>query len=529
MPAGTLIQGDVGDQDATVLIIDDDAEILEALTAVLEVDAPGIEVVSASNLDEAYLALEERGPDLVLIDISLGAQNGLDVLPFIRKRYPDMICIMMTAHRDVEYAAKAIRNGADDYLHKPLDPLAFLNTINGYLEQQRVARKTAEVEARYRAMFEQTFQMVFLLDVEGNILEVNNTALNFRQEQKANIVGKPFWSAPWFNKTGLTARESLQLYFQQALVGKTIRSEVRIVDINGRNRTFDISLKPVLSGNGRVQYVLAEARDVTDYRETQEKLLELTDTLENRISERTAEADRARIEAQRASAAKSDFLARMSHELRTPMNAVLGFSQLLDSGSAGELTEEQKEMVGEVLGAGRHLLELIEELLNLSKIESGDFNIELHAMDIASVVKSSVSMLMPDILERGLVIEDRVSTMDAVVLADELRAREIMINLLSNAVKYNREGGRIDIRAETPERDMFRVIVEDSGPGIAEKDFPRVFEPFDRIDQDYKTVGSGIGLAVSRKLAEKMGGSLGFDSTEGVGSRFWVDFRRSEQ
>lgn len=516
-----------GESTSTILVVDDDPEVLEALEAMLALESPTYRIVTANSLNSAHDAIDRYKPDLSIIDITLGSNNGLDILPFIRKRYPDMVCIILTAHRDVEFAAKAIRAGANDYLHKPLDPVSFLATVKQYLEQQVMARKTAEIEARYKAVFQQTFQMTVLADPDGNILEINDTALGFGKGDRDKAMGKPFWQAPALSRVAPATKETLQMFFKQAAKGKTVRSEVRMDDLDGNRHMFDFSFKPVLDSANQIQFILLEARDVTDYRQAQEQLMELTENLESKIVERTSELNQAMVEAERANKAKSDFLARMSHELRTPLNAVLGFSQLLETGAAGSLTPEQQGMINEITGAGLHLLDLIEEVLDFSRIESGEFSVDITRIDLQATINSTISMIMPELMQRDLRIANNIKPVPIYILADDLRVKEILINLLSNAIKYNKPGGKVIVDILPAGEKHVRVQIEDTGIGINPEDYKRVFEPFDRIDQDYKTTGSGIGLSVSRKMAERMGASIGFDSTLGEGSRFWVEFRQA--
>ena len=512
---------------STILIIDDDPDIIESLTAVFELElGEKNRIVSSDNLDEAYSMVDSHRPDLALIDITVGAQSGLEIVPFIKKRYPDMVCIIMTAHRDVNYAATAVRVGADDYLHKPLEPMQLLTTVNHYLAQQKIARKTEEIESRFRAVFAQTFQMIFLLDHQGNIVEVNDTALNFRRVRRQEVVDKLFSAAPWFNKSSQAAREVLDLLLKQALKGDTIRSEIAIEDLNSVKRVFDLSMKPILDSRKAVQYVICEARDMTDYREAQNRLIDATEKLEETVAARTRAAIQAKEEAQLANQAKSEFLARMSHELRTPMNAVLGFAQLLEAGTDGELSGDQQEMVGEIMHAGQHLLSLINEILDLSKIEAGSYSVQLSTLDAAETVSEVLSMVRATAAERRVELRNKISATGPVLVeADHMRLKQVLLNLLSNAIKYNVPEGRVDVSISFPGKAVCRIEVKDTGQGIAEEHHSRVFTPFDRLEEGYGSEGIGIGLAVSKKLAELMGGNLGFSSEKEVGSNFWIELK----
>jgi signal transduction histidine kinase/CheY-like chemotaxis protein len=235
--------------------------------------------------------------------------------------------------------------------------------------------------------------------------------------------------------------------------------------------------------------------------------------LEGRVAERTDAANR-------ANQAKSEFLSRMSHELRTPLNAVLGFAQLLE---LGRLDERQRESVVRILAAGRHLLGLINEVLEISRIEAGRLHLTLEPLPVAEVVRSAIDLVRPLAAARGIALRMDEPLDRRHVQADRQRLQQVLLNLLSNGVKYNREGGQVTV-ACAPATGPVEIRVTDTGRGIAAEDLARLFTPFERLGAESGTVeGTGLGLAVSRQLAEAMSGAIRVDSTPGVGSTFTLE------
>ena len=227
--------------------------------------------------------------------------------------------------------------------------------------------------------------------------------------------------------------------------------------------------------------------------------------------------------AERANAAKSEFLSRMSHELRTPLNAILGFGQLLEMDPAHPLSELQTDNLKEILYAGNHLLELINEILDLSRIESGRLDIVLENISVAPLVNACISQLQPQAMQANIHINIDISP-DYMVQGDLLRLREVISNLLSNAIKYNRKGGDVFISCRPTEDQHINISVRDTGRGIDAAAMPRLFKPFERMESAYDGIdGTGIGLALAKKLVEAMNGKIGVESKQGSGSTFWFE------
>ena len=229
------------------------------------------------------------------------------------------------------------------------------------------------------------------------------------------------------------------------------------------------------------------------------------------------------ISAEKANLAKSDFLSSMSHELRSPLNAILGFAQLMDSGTPLP-TPSQKESIDQILHAGWYLLELINEILDLSLIESGKLSLSSEPMSLTEVLDDCHSMIEPQARNSGIRLTFTTATCELFVHADRTRVKQVLINLLSNAIKYNNTGGAVEVVSEARTTGRIRVSFRDTGRGLSGEEIAQLFQPFNRLGQEAgPEEGTGIGLVVSKRLVELMGGSIGVESEVGVGSVFWIE------
>ncbi len=245
---------------------------------------------------------------------------------------------------------------------------------------------------------------------------------------------------------------------------------------------------------------------------------------------RLADAERAREIAEAANLAKSEFLSRMSHELRTPLNAMLGFAQLLELDQNHPLPAAQRPWVAQIQSAGWHLLDMINDVLDLSRIESGTLNLQPDRLDLRDVIAAALPLLEHDARRRNLQVTQDVPDDAARVIGDSTRVKQILINLLSNAVKYNSDGGRIHVTARCVHNDNVELVVSDTGLGMTAQQLEQLFQPFNRLGRERSAMeGTGIGLVISQRLAELMGGSLRARSTAGAGSSFILTLPRADR
>lgn len=274
------------------------------------------------------------------------------------------------------------------------------------------------------------------------------------------------------------------------------------------------------------------ARQAEERKIAQQEVMRLNADLERRVRERTAELECTNRElelatsaAEEANRAKSAFLSSMSHELRTPLNAILGFAEIMVTDSMPTTLAQKKEFTNHILKAGRHLLTLINEILDLAKVESGAMTLSLEPVAIAEVMQECRAMIEPLAQQRDI---QAIFPKDAgrAVIADRTRLKQVLLNLLSNAVKYNRASGAVAVECEPIDAERVRISVRDTGVGLSPVQLAGLFQPFNRLGQEAGLVeGTGIGLVVTKRLVELMGGTIGVSSTSGIGSLFWIELR----
>ena len=305
-------------------------------------------------------------------------------------------------------------------------------------------------------------------------------------------------------------------YLHKPVNAAVLRSKVAVfAELHRMNRECSIANRALLS-------------EVTERRRAEDRLQQLNETLELRVAERTqvlrattAALELAKVAAEKANLAKSEFLSSMSHEFRTPLHAIIGYTQLIE-GEA--LSPEQKTRLEQVIKAGWHLLELISGILDFSQIESGKLPLSLEPTLLRAILLEGLAMIEPQAQKRGasvkvLPYDDSVS-----VQADPLRLRQVLLNLLSNAVKYGGEDGMVSVAACTVSPERIRISVKDCGLGLSADKVDMLFQPFNRAGHEFgREEGAGIGLALCKRLVEAMGGNIGVDSTPGIGSVFWFE------
>jgi PAS domain S-box-containing protein len=298
-------------------------------------------------------------------------------------------------------------------------------------------------------------------------------------------------------------------YVAKAKEGIAAAAEFRIIRPDGDVRWVRATTNPVADSDGVVRRTATTGQDITDRKQA------------DAVRQQAVEAQQRAESLARANAAKNDFLARMSHELRTPLNAVLGFAQLLD---LDDLTDDQHAAVRQISKGGKHLVELIDDVLDIAKIEKDQLDLSIEAFPLSAVITDTVQLIRPlaDAARVRLEYQDE-NTTDRYVLVDQRRLRQVLLNLLSNAIKYNRPAGRVSISTALSEHGQVAIAVTDTGLGIRSDQLPRLFTPFDRLGAEATGIeGTGVGLALSRRLMLMMGGDLTAVSQEGSGSTFTV-------
>lgn len=421
--------------------------------------------------------------------------------------FGDMAIGLEKSFRELSHSHEALERGINERTHE-------LHEINRQLEVEIAERKQFEEKLAERALtLEETMEeleaqkfaldqhsIVAITDPAGKIVYANDRFCEVSQYSREELLGQDHRLL----NSGYHPHEFFNRMWATIARGEVWRGEIRNRKKDGSFYWVDTTIVPFLDAARKpYQYVVIRT-DITASKRAGQELL------------------RAKEEAEQANRAKSEFLSRMSHELRTPLNAILGFAQLMEY---EPLSPSQSASVKHIIRAGWHQLALVNEVLDLARIEAGRMQLHRERVMLAQAVQECIDLVSPLSSERRLKIENHVPACgECFVWADPTRLKQVLINLLSNAIKYNREGGTITLTCQHSAPGRQRVSVTDTGPGIPADKLDELFVPFNRLDADKSQIqGTGVGLAVAKRLVELMGGEIGVESRLDEGSTFWLD------
>jgi len=454
-------------------------------------------IVRAKALSEELKTTIAPGFEALVFKASREIEDIYE-LTYIRKdgsRFPAVVSV--TALRDDGDAIIGyLLIGTDNTARKQVEA-----------EQKKLDQRLRDQQFYTRSLIESHMDALVITDPLGIISDANRQMETLTGCTRDELIGAPF-------KNYFTDSERAEAAIKLVLREKKITDyELAVRDRDGKTTDVSYNATTFYDRDRVLQGVFAAARDVTERQLSQQSLQRTNVDLEV-----------AKLAAEKANLAKSDFLSSMSHELRSPLNAILGFAQLMESASPPP-SDSQQEGIAQILQAGWHLLKLINEILDLSVIEAGKVVLSTEPVSLAEVLSECQAMLEPEAQQRGLSMTFPSFDHPVFVSGDRTRLKQVVINLLSNAIKYNTVSGTVVVAcsARTPERT--RISVTDTGAGLSPEKLAMLYQPFNRLGQEAVggVAGTGIGLVVTKRLVELMGGELGVESTVGAGSVFWFE------
>jgi len=533
-----------------ILVVDDSTANLQFLMNLLT--EQGYTVYPASSGELAMEFVQSILPDLILLDIKMPGMDGYEVCRRLQadERTRPIPIIFLSALEDEHDKVKGFQAGGVDYITKPFHPEEMLARVKIHLRlrelteklEQEVSERTKDLmianqrlqdeiadrkhkeealresEEKYRRIVDTATEGVWALGSDTMTTFVNIRMAEMLGCSCEEMIGRPltdfmFEEDIFDHKKKMEARRK----------GMAERYERRFRRKDGEAVWTLASAAPIFDAEHHFNGSFAMVADITERKRAEDELRRYKEHLEEQVLQRTADLVRARNEAEAANKAKSVFLANMSHELRTPLNAILGFSNMLFRDPL--LSQVQHDNLEIIMRSGEHLLQLINDVLEIAKIEAGKQQLEISPFDLRAMMREVTDMMQIRAQQKGLWLRLEFTTeFPHYVKGDEGRLRQILVNLVGNAVKFTEQGGVI-IRVRIRQNSLLHLLieVEDTGPGINTENVERVFKPFVQLAKGGEQKGTGLGLTIARQFVEMMGGHISVESEMGRGSLFRVE------
>lgn len=493
-----------------VLIVDDEPSVAECYAAILR--TINIEVECLLDPLEIFDSLERFEPELILMDIMMPGCDGLELAAVIRQddNYNQIPVVFLSADDDLGKRMAAMNLGGDEFVSKPADTNYLKSVVLARVKRKRSVEglnqtlQTTMRESEYMRVAMNHHVILSIADVNGNITFVNDKFCEVSGYQPDELLGGNYHIVKSNEHDSSFFRE----IWNTITRGLVWQGEVCNRCKAGSHYWVECTIVPFLDAESQPYQYISVCTDVTHMKEAEEVLTAARDV------------------AEQASQAKTEFISHMSHELRTPLNAILGYAQLFDYDHG--MNARQRKSAQEIYRAGQHLLSLVNDVLELSRIEAGCLELEIEGVALSELIEECRHLIMPQMEARE--IKFQVNSCEQVVRADYTRLKQVLLNLLSNAIKYNRQGGVIRVNCQNCDDGIAQVSISDDGSGISQDKLSQLFQPFNRLGEEMGEVeGAGVGLALSKRLIEMMGGEISVDSKLGVGCTFSLKIPLAER